>query len=90
VLLDGVAQESRQPRALVHHRLQLLRPVLLAGPQSPLLLREIHPLRLQRLEALGALRVNGCNEVDTVTCLDDPELLEAFRLVRQAGSSGPI
>jgi transcriptional regulator of arginine metabolism len=41
------------------------------------------------LKALGAVRVNGRYEVDTVTGLDDPELLEAFRLVRQAGSSGP-
>jgi len=41
------------------------------------------------LEALGAVRVNGRYEIDTVTGLDDPELLEAFRLVRQAGSSGP-
>jgi transcriptional regulator of arginine metabolism len=41
------------------------------------------------LEALGAVRVNGRYEIDTVSGLDDAELLEAFRLVRQAATSGP-
>ena len=41
------------------------------------------------LEALGAVRVNGRYEIDTVAGLDDPVLLDAFRLVREAASSGP-
>jgi len=41
------------------------------------------------LDALGAVRVNGRYEIDTVTGLDDPDLLNAFRLVRDASTSGP-
>src|ERR687892_1629695 len=44
VLLDGVAQQRRQPRALGEHSLELLRLLLLARPKDRLLLGEVHAL----------------------------------------------
>jgi transcriptional regulator of arginine metabolism len=41
------------------------------------------------LAALGALRVNGNYEVDTIGGLGDPKLLSAMRQVRKVEASGP-
>jgi len=41
------------------------------------------------LAALGALRVNGSYEIDTIGGLGAPQLLSAMRQVRKLESSGP-